>query len=646
MSRKIHVSLRKPVWLSVPRSYPKFVDYHNLLWSVLSWRLGARLSILGLSFGAAVSSLAAPFFQKVFVDRLLGVHSQVTIEPLEGLSPGQLLWGAFFMVLLGQFLSLAANYVGVREGAAMQKVLGQNLYEKMLATKNEALKGRTSGEVVSLFATDVSGSTALLEQSLPSAAAIVFPLFLGPWAIWYFYRVPLWATLVFVGVVLVINSYMSNRQSKLFLRFKQLAAERTGLVNEWIQNLRALRILGRTEAFEKKLFSKREEETRHRVRMVTNGQTMSSLGSSINFFLNFIGVLSLTYLRKGQVTPGEILAFLWILGVFLARPFRQLPWMFTWALDAWTSLKRVQDFMKIENREQEIGREHFDSPAGPPALLVRGLSLELSGKKILDNISFSVEEGEFIGIVGEVGSGKSLLLQSLLNETSARFCQLRIFGEDLSLAKPESRRQYFSFVPQEGFIFSGSIYENVRLEYGGDSDLQNDLPLIESALQVAQFKTDLGNFPDGLKTELGERGVNLSGGQKQRLNLARAVVFQRPIVLLDDSLSAVDVETERLLVDSLIFGEWTASTRLLVTHRLSVLRKVDRILFLKDGRLFASGKLSALLAAVPEFREFVQSMSEEAADVSIQPSSGAPLPEDSSGAESETKSDHHIEGDL
>jgi ABC-type multidrug transport system fused ATPase/permease subunit len=426
---------------------------------------------------------------------------------------------------------------------------------------------------------------------------------------------------------------LALRQSRFFYRFKQLAAERTGLVNEWIQNMRLLRILGWVENFEAKIFSKRIEETKNRVSMVTNGQLMGAFGSSISFVINLIGISSLVFLREKPVTPGELFALLWIFGVFLARPFRQIPWIFTFSFDSLTSLRRLERFFARPSDEEndDVFTAAVEEPmatVGAQGLQARGLNLVIGGKRLLSDLSFDVKPGEFVAVVGEVGSGKSLLILSLMGETGATFERLTIGGDDVLTMSANQRRHRFAFVPQEGFVMSASLRENIMFRYDATSAHDNE---IEKSLAVAQFRLREEHLPDGLETEIGERGVNLSGGQRQRVSLARARFFDRPVILLDDCLSAVDVDTESQLIRELIDGEWKQRTRVLVTHRLSVLARVDRVFFMEDGRIVDSGLFSELLARNEKVRAFAASV-ERAEDAAVR------IVEGSGGAETESVS--------
>ena len=575
---------------------------------------------MALSLAGAVIGVASPVFQKVFVDQLLGSTSVETerlgLDWAHQLSPVAAISFAFVATLLAQGFMLLASYAATREGTILQKLFSEALYKKTLSIRPESMGSTTVGEVVSLYATDVAGSTALIDQVLPMWAAIFFPMVLAPAAVYWITGISPWATLFVMFIIISLTVVLATRQSRFFTRFKQLAAERTGIVNEWVQTIRLLRILGWVESFETKIFNKRREETRNRVSMVTNGQLMNAFGSSINFVINLVGAASLIFFSQRDVTPGELFALLWIFGIFMARSFRQLPWFFTFILDSLTSMRRLEAFMARPSDAGEASESPTSTPALVPAhgeslgLSIRGLNLSIRDQKILEDINLDVRTGEFVAIVGEVGAGKSMFVLSLVGETGATFESFKIGGRDALNLSLDQRRRYFAFVPQEGFVMSASLRENIVFRYEPEASEDAE---IEKSLEVAQFRLSevQGN---GLETEIGERGVNLSGGQRQRVSLARAHHFERPLVLLDDCLSAVDVDTERKLLDSLIDGAWREKTRLLITHRLSVLNKVDRIIFLENGRIHDMGTLQELMKRSTKMQEFVASVKKHEAE--------------------------------
>ncbi|MES3038485.1 MAG: ABC transporter ATP-binding protein [Bdellovibrionota bacterium] len=572
----------------------------KLLKTILFTRWQATFFTLFVSFSATATGLAAPFFQKLFVDHLTGYQGGLESGPLAFFSqqtPAFFIFLAFACFLLSALLTQWTNYLGWREAIIMQGVLAHKLYTKTLEMKSQDLRERPVGEIVSLYATDIPGATILLEQTLPTGSSTFFPLVLAPLFLGFIFKTNLTFTLSLMLVVAVLNSSLAFRQSKFFFKFKQLAAERIGLVSEWIQNIRGLRQLGWTRAFEERIFEKREVETINRVKMVTNGQIMNSVASSSTFIFNSVALTSFAYFSDRTLSPGEILTLLWVLGIFLTRPFRQMPWFFTFAFDGWTSIKRLEAFFSLPHTHTHIGKGLPDSTA----LKVKNLSLVYGPQAVLDKISFSIKKGELVGITGEVGSGKSLLFLSLIKETGASMEEFLINGKDVSDLKSNELRALINYVPQEPFIMNGSIRENLDLEY----DTETSAPVHERALEMASFKLDQEKLDQGLEELIGERGVNLSGGQKQRLTLARASLKNAPLVLIDDGLSQLDIHTEAKVFSKLIEGEWKNHARLIVSHRMSLLKRMDRILYFENGKLVGDGTLEDLISNNPSFLEYL-----------------------------------------
>ncbi|MBX3017828.1 MAG: ABC transporter ATP-binding protein [Bdellovibrionaceae bacterium] len=575
----------------------------RLLAEILFTRPWFRVLLISLSAGSAVAGLFAAFAQKEFVDLMLG--KALLIEGLE-LHPIAWLAASFVGLLLSLVLSQAVNYVGAKESLWMQGRLAQRLYDRILKLQSSDLRGRSVGEIVAIYTTDIPGATILVEQSMPQCFNILFPLILAPAALVYLFELPLSFVIAVLAGVIAINLVLALRQSRFFSIFKRLAAERVGLVNEWVQNIRTLRVLGLMEPFETKLLEVREIETMNRIKMVTNGQTMNAVSSSMTFVINVLFILVLVRLHPAQVTPGSLLALLWIVGIFMTRPFRQIPWFFTFVFDGWTSLKRLAGALSLTSVPPQIAKSA--TVANEPALTVRDLNLRIYGQQLLSGIDLDLREGEFVAVVGEVGSGKSLLFQCLLAEAPAEFKAYRILGEDMSgRGSPEIRR-HFAFVPQEGFTMSATLLENVAFDYHSKTTEETLREEIEGALALAEFRSSQERMNGGLTTEIGERGVNLSGGQKQRISLARAVYSKAPILLLDDTFSALDTETETKLIDGLFATRWKNRTCLLATHRLSVLSKVSRIYFMGEGRILDVGTWSELRGRSKAFNDFVHSV--------------------------------------
>lgn len=589
------------------------MNSRRLLEYIILSRRPWRYLILLISFCASIAGIISPLFQKVFIDQLLKTtdpNSMVFKLNLSNYSPIYFIIGAFLFIIIGQALNLYASYLGMKESVYLQEKLSEMVYLKTLSIHVDSLKGRTVGEMVALYATDVMGATIFLEQTIPSGAATIFPLIIAPAVLYWIYELPLNYVLLTMIFVILMNSLLALRQSVFFMRYKQLAAERIGLVNEWVQNIRTLKILGWIESYEKKIIAKREDETDNRISMVTNGQAMNSISSSITFFINLVALYTLVS-TKPSITPGEILSLLWIVGIFLTRPFRQMPWFFTFGFDGWTSVKRLSAFLTMKNSGSSFHEEISSRIASPemkgPTIEVKNLNLNIKKNSVLKNINFSVKSNEFVAIVGEVGSGKSLLLLSLIGETGADFSSYKINGTNMLQQKNSELCKYFAYVPQEGFVMSATLRENIAFDYEVPTKMDSRM---NASLEAAQFVIEKENLSEKLDTEIGERGVNLSGGQKQRVSLARADFYDCPALLLDDCLSALDVNTEKLIIESLLKGKWRNKTRILATHRLSVLNEVDRIIFLADGEIQDQGNLDELLGRSEKFKIFIKSLSQ------------------------------------
>jgi ATP-binding cassette subfamily B multidrug efflux pump len=215
-----------------------------------------------------------------------------------------------------------------------------------------------------------------------------------------------------------------------------------------------------------------------------------------------------------------------------------------------------------------------------------------ANRPALDDVSVRVTAGTTLAVVGPVGSGKSTLVGLLARLRDVPPGTVFLDGLDVDAVPVDALRAAFAFVPQDGFLFSASIRDNVayaRATPPGDAE-------VRAALDAAGLGTDLDAMPDGMATVVGERGITLSGGQRQRATIARALVADAPVLVVDDALSAVDTRTEARILDGLRRAR-AGRTAIVVAHRLSTVRDADRILVLDGGRVVESGTHDELAAA-------------------------------------------------
>ena len=218
---------------------------------------------------------------------------------------------------------------------------------------------------------------------------------------------------------------------------------------------------------------------------------------------------------------------------------------------------------------------------------------------VLKNISFTIQPGERVGIVGKTGAGKTALVDLLLRTYNVPDGTLFVDGKDVNTVSIHSVRNACAYVPQDNFLFSDTIAHNIG--FGVDDATRED---IDRAAALADVRDNIVDFKDGYETVLGERGVTVSGGQTQRISIARALLKNAPILILDDSVSAVDTRTEKIILDNLKASR-AGKTTLLIAHRISTVEGLDKIIFLEDGRVEAVGPHDSLYASCPEYRRMV-----------------------------------------
>ncbi len=303
----------------------------------------------------------------------------------------------------------------------------------------------------------------------------------------------------------------------------------------------------------------------------------------------FVGGLHVIH---GRISLGDFVAFNAYLAQ-LAWPTVALGWIVNVFQRASGAMRRLDDVMTATPAIGPPGEDQRSVAPIDGDLEVRGLTFAYEGaaeRPALTDVRLMIPKGSRVAIVGAVGSGKSTLAHLIAKIYPAPEGTLFVGGEDIASVPVERVRSGVGFVPQEAFLFSRSLYDNVAFGRPGAGSSE-----IEDAVRGARLEADLPVLPDGLATIVGERGYTLSGGQRQRATLARALATDPNFLVLDDALSSVDADTERMILDTLAH-ERRGRTLILISHRLSTLQAVDRIVVLQVGRVVEDGTHDALLA--------------------------------------------------
>lgn len=291
---------------------------------------------------------------------------------------------------------------------------------------------------------------------------------------------------------------------------------------------------------------------------------------------------------RGETTVSVLIGFTTALQMML-WPLVRFGWLLTVYQRGAVSMNRIAEIFAEQASIKDGADTRHDLPPIQGEVVFENVSLAYDGRVVLDNISFKIEEGTTVAIVGPTGAGKTSIVSLLTRESDPASGRVLVDGVDARRIPVAALRAAVGYVPQDTFLFSESIRFNLLIGSPDASEAQ-----LEAASEAAQFKAATSAFEHGYDTLLGERGVNLSGGQKQRLALARAIVRDPRILVLDDALSSVDTHTEELILQNLKMIMATR-TSVIISHRVSTIRHADEILVIDDGRIVERGSHEELL---------------------------------------------------
>jgi ATP-binding cassette subfamily B multidrug efflux pump len=313
------------------------------------------------------------------------------------------------------------------------------------------------------------------------------------------------------------------------------------------------------------------------------------------------------YLLQAKLTIGEITAFL-SYSVLLALPLMHLGRIATVYQMGMISIDSVQKILNSEVPSTDLLRMNDDEKSSlrKSTLWVKNLSyrypntIDEHNDAVLKDISFSIEAGEKVGVLGSIGSGKSTLVNCLNHHLSLESGHVFWGKKDITHLSRQDWRSYVRTITQEPFLFSDTISENIK--FGAKQHSDTDDLDVDQVLELSQLKEDVQRFGAGDQTLVGEKGIMLSGGQKQRLSIARALLTPSDLIIMDNVLSAVDYETERTILKG-VFNRIQGQSLLVVSHRVSALEYMDKILVLEKGEIIARGTHTQLLKSSRYYRE-------------------------------------------
>jgi ATP-binding cassette, subfamily B, multidrug efflux pump len=550
----------------------------------------------------------------VIVDAMQLIVPQVFQRTIDGLASGSAT-GSFLLkmglAILGLYLIMGFfrffwRYFVIGSSYRIDRNLRQELYDHLQTLSPQFYDQTKVGDIMAHATNDINAVRMATGMATIAAFDAIF-LSLSSISIMVIMN---WKLTLLTMIPLPVIAIMMLKYGKLIhRRFEAVQKAFSTLTEKAQESLSGVRVV--------KAYGDEESEDGYFSEKAQNCVTQNvRLARVWGVFQPMIGALAMAstaillgagggIVVKGAISLGEFVAFSSYL-MMLIWPMMAIGWVVNLLQRGAASMDRLQ---RIFNTEPDIrDGSHEIQPAA--AIQVKGLSYTYPGTEVqvLDDVSFNLGEGDTLGIVGRTGSGKTTLVELLMRLYDPPEETVFLDGTDVHDIKLSSIRGLFGYVPQETFLFAMSIADNISF---GDSEISRDE--IEDLAAIVDIEKEIRSFPDGFDTMVGERGVTLSGGQKQRVAIARALAVHPRILVLDDSLSSVDTETEAAILDRLS-QDIRNLTSILIAHRISTIQNADHIIVMDNGRIVEQGTHEELLKNDGFYAELfrMQQLEEEA----------------------------------
>ncbi|HZJ58593.1 MAG TPA: ABC transporter ATP-binding protein [Clostridia bacterium] len=537
-------------------------------------------------------------FLQVLVPRITG---QV-VDGLESLSldSRKLLYYGGILILIS-LMTFIAHFLSRLQVAGASNLFDyevrNGMFDHMLKLSMKFFHRNRVGELMALATNDLGSLRMILSRGfnlmtntviLLISSIVIMVKYVDP-------RLTLYSFLPLPILVFIMTKFgpMINR------RFRRVQESFSDVTRKTTENITGIRVVKAfvQEDYEKENFAKVNQENfdinMNLVKLQGIFYPLINVISSLSFLIAFIygGNLIIT----NQISLGDFIAFNGYLGIII-RPVMSIGMIINFTQRAKASVERIEELFDekpevVDPAALNPGKEHIEKDFyGRIEFNDLTFSYGKTEPDVLKNIDLVIEPGKTLGVIGKVGSGKSTIVNLILRlYDPAEKGQLLIDGEDITETSLKRLRDNIGYIPQDNFLFSSSIRENI-----GFSPNEPTLDEIRGAAAMSQIDESIMELSDQYETMLGERGVNLSGGQKQRVSIARALVKDPKILILDDCLSAVDTDTERKILNELKpFME--ERTCVIIAHRISSLQDADEIIVLDDGRIIERGSHEELL---------------------------------------------------
>ncbi|SEN83906.1 ATP-binding cassette, subfamily B [Paenisporosarcina quisquiliarum] len=502
------------------------------------------------------------------------------------------------IIIIGYGLNFVWQYQLFGGSITIERILRSKLNLKFLNMTPTFYEKNRTGDLMARATNDLNavattagfGIMTLIDSTMYMAALILAMGFLISWKLTIFAILP-------IPILAFIMQYLGKIIHEKYMVAQDAFGDLNDRVLESVAGVRVIRAYVQERADEQN-FANMSEEVYEKNMIVERIDALFGPITKVGTGISYVVALGYgAYLvSKGEMTVGNLITFNVYLGMAI-WPMFAIGELINVMQRGNASLDRVQETL---NYDQDV-----KDPISPVQLnsvesigfTDVGFQYPLSQVKNLQNIRVKLQKGQTLGIVGKTGSGKTTFMKQLLKEYPIGAGQLTIGETAISAQAKDQVLEWIGYVPQDHVLFSRTIRQNIL--FGKEDATEEEL---EEAIRLAHFQKDLMNLPMGLETLVGEKGVSLSGGQKQRVSIARALIKNPEILLLDDSLSAVDAKTEAKIIEN-IQNERSGKTTIITTHRLSGIQHADHIIVLDEGLIVEEGSHEELLTQNGWYKE-------------------------------------------
>lgn len=472
----------------------------------------------------------------------------------------------------------------------LSRLLRNRLYDHFTSMSQSFYQKRRTGDLMAHATNDLS---AIQQTAGAGVLTFVDSLATGGFVIIAMAATISWKltliALIPMPLMAILTSWYGTMLHKRFHKAQEAFSDLNDKTQESINGIKVIKTFGQ-EKEDIEDFRKQSEDVVEKNMAVARVDSLFdptiSMIVGISFFLSI--AFGSRYVINGELTIGQLVSFTSYLGL-LIWPMLAFGWFFNIVERGRASYDRVSALLaeKVDINDRLDAIDQV--PQGNIEYSIDSFTYPGDNEPFLENISFMLGQGQTLGVVGKTGAGKTTLLKLLIREFDLSAGTISIGGEDIQNYKMTRLRESIGYVPQDHFLFSATVHENIAF-----ADHAAPVEVIHGAAKIASIHNDILEFTDGYDTLVGERGVSLSGGQKQRISIARSLVMNPEILVLDDSLSAVDAKTEEQILSALKENRKDKTT-IITAHRLSAIHHADLIIVLGEGEIIERGTHGQLM---------------------------------------------------